>query len=120
MSHIDITQAERDASYARDNYICAYCGIRVTPGLHTGHHDAATLDHIVTRHAGGADVVTNLVTACASCNSSRGKTPLQRWYRKLAAQGIDISAVRARVARRHRGIQRLTRRIQKLLALDAA
>jgi len=119
MSHINISQHERDAGYARDDYTCAYCGCRVTPGLHTGHHDAATLDHIITRHAGGADVLSNLVTACASCNSSRGKTTIQKWYRKLAAQGIDVASVRAKVARKNRGTKRIVNMFRKLAAIAA-
>ena len=47
----------------RDDRICAYCG-----GV------ADTVDHIISRHDGG-DLwdKENLISACKSCNSSKGK-----------------------------------------------
>ena len=53
----------------RDNYTCAYCGVP----------DARTVDHIVPRSAWpegvpGVDEDSNLVVACASCNSRKGNS----------------------------------------------
>ena len=49
--------------------ICAYCG------------DAAdlSLDHVIPRLRGGDDEPSNLVTACRSCNSSKGARDLLEW-----------------------------------------
>ncbi len=49
----------------RDNYTCQYCG-RKPPQV------VLEVDHRVPVSAGGADVASNLVTACVDCN--RGKS----------------------------------------------
>lgn len=46
-------------------YICSYCGSA-----------GATLDHIIPRSKGGADVPENCVLACKSCNSSKSNKSL--------------------------------------------
>lgn len=48
---------------------CSYCG--ATENL--------ALDHIFPQKLGGKDVGDNLVYACRSCNSSKGKTDLMEW-----------------------------------------
>ena len=51
----------------RDNHICQYCGISKIP---------LTVDHIIPKGSGGADLWENLVTACKPCNQKKGnKTP---------------------------------------------
>jgi hypothetical protein len=50
--------------------VCAYC-------------DAAgplTVDHLLPRISGGTDDGHNLVRACRSCNSSKGRRDLLLWY----------------------------------------
>lgn len=47
---------------ARDQFQCRYCG---------GEADLA-IDHVVPERFGGAAEYANLVTACRSCNSSKG------------------------------------------------
>lgn len=55
----------------RDNFRCAYCGIK--PG--TGK---LTLDHVLPKSKGGKDVPENLVASCFSCNNKKGdRTPEQ-------------------------------------------
>lgn len=55
----------RRAVFARDEYRCQYCGRR-----------ADSIDHVVPRSRGGADVWENLAAACRSCNTSkRDRTP---------------------------------------------
>lgn len=49
---------------------CAYCG----------EAGPLTLDHLVSRHAGGLDVADNVVWACRRCNSSKGARDLLVWY----------------------------------------
>ncbi len=43
---------------------CVYCNVEMTEG-------ETTLDHLVTKSAGGRLEVNNLVLACAACNHSR-------------------------------------------------
>jgi len=51
--------------YLRDNMQCQYCG-RTPP------NDELTIDHIVPRSRGGKTVWTNVVLACARCNTLKG------------------------------------------------
>lgn len=51
----------------RDGYTCNYCG-----------NEATTADHVVPVANGGTDDVSNLVAACVSCNSSKGKKEATR------------------------------------------
>lgn len=68
-----IRKERRAALYERDGWQCAYCG--------RGPRDARrmdqaavilTLDHLTARSHGGDNSPRNLVSACKSCNSSRG------------------------------------------------
>ena len=51
--------------FARDRYLCAYCG-------HRFHSDALTREHIVPVSRGGADTWMNCISACRSCNGHKG------------------------------------------------
>jgi 5-methylcytosine-specific restriction endonuclease McrA len=52
----------------RDKYRCQYCGSR----------SKLTLDHVIPRSKGGLNTWDNLVTACESCNGTKGdRTPQQ-------------------------------------------
>ena len=48
---------------------CVYCGAT----------DNLSLDHLIPRLRGGEDAADNLVTACRSCNSSKGSRDLLEW-----------------------------------------
>ena len=48
---------------ARDQGICAYCG----------QENSTTVDHVLPVARGGDDSESNLVCACVSCNTSKGK-----------------------------------------------
>ena len=48
---------------------CAYCGAT----------DNLSLDHLIPRLRGGEDASDNLVTACRSCNSSKGARDVLEW-----------------------------------------
>ena len=50
--------------------ICSYCG----------SIDKLSLDHIFPRRYGGTDTGDNLIYACKTCNSSKGKKDLMQWY----------------------------------------
>ena len=53
---------KRKEVFERDNWICFYCGERVSSGN-------ATLDHFHPQHAGGDHSMENLKTSCLTCNS---------------------------------------------------
>ena len=53
-SRVPLTRA---ALMRRDNYLCAYCGLR-----------ADTIDHVVPRSRGGAHAWENCVASCNRCN----------------------------------------------------
>ena len=55
--------------FYRDNFICQFCGIKVT-------RSTATIDHVIPRSKGGLSTYENTVTACNRCNSrKRDRTP---------------------------------------------
>ncbi|MDW7670588.1 MAG: HNH endonuclease [Bacillota bacterium] len=49
--------------------VCCYCGADTK----------LTLDHLVSRKAGGKDSGDNIVHACKTCNSSKGSKDLIEW-----------------------------------------
>ena len=73
--------------YKRDRFICVYCGKEKTRG-------ELTVDHVRPRSNGGHNHVSNLVTACRSCNSSRQDLPLRVWCEKT---GKDFEVIRRRI-----------------------
>lgn len=70
-----ITPVRRLAIYLRDGFTCAYCG----RDLRGAAPREITLDHLTCKALGGGHESTNLVTACLTCNSSRGA--LVAWWR---------------------------------------
>ena len=74
-----IRKASRLRLYARDSYQCVYCGIPVAPGDSTGAAPPgvalASLDHLAGREGPNPNATANLVTACHTCNATRGDTP---------------------------------------------
>jgi len=53
------------------NRECAYCGAL-----------ADTLDHVKSRHKGGATVASNLVPACCNCNRKKGSEEWRNWFNR--------------------------------------
>jgi 5-methylcytosine-specific restriction endonuclease McrA len=53
------------ALFARDRYLCLYCGRRCTRG-------ELTRDHVVPLSRGGLDIWENVVSACLACNLKKG------------------------------------------------
>ncbi|MBB4844809.1 5-methylcytosine-specific restriction endonuclease McrA [Paucibacter oligotrophus] len=51
--------------FARDRYVCAYCG-------HRFHADELTREHIQPSSRGGRDNWMNCITACRGCNGRKG------------------------------------------------
>lgn len=59
------------ALFARDRYLCLYCGDHF-------HRGELTRDHVVPISRGGYDAWENVVTACLRCNVRKGgRTPAQ-------------------------------------------
>jgi len=57
--------------YKSWDYKCGYC------------EDVATsLDHIVPRFKSGSSNRNNLIPACRRCNSNKGSTEVETWYRQ--------------------------------------
>jgi 5-methylcytosine-specific restriction endonuclease McrA len=60
---------DREALFARDRHLCAYCG-------QVFKEDDLTADHVIPESRGGAWSWMNLVAACAACNSRKDdRTP---------------------------------------------
>lgn len=56
--------------FARDGYVCSYCG-EPTEEPHC--------DHVDPLSRGGSNDLSNLTTACATCNASKGAKTLEEW-----------------------------------------
>ena len=66
------------ALFARDRYLCMYCG------MHYSRSDL-TRDHVLPLSRGGLDIWENVVAACLACNTRKGsKTPQQAGMPLLA------------------------------------
>lgn len=52
-----------------------------------------TADHITPRAIGGDDEASNLVPACRTCNSSRGKKDFDEFLEEIAAQKIAFETM---------------------------
>lgn len=72
----------------RDGCRCAYCGATAEE---SGAH--LHLDHLRPRSQGGADVASNLVTACRRCNTARQDMSVAQWSAYAATKyGIVFSS----------------------------
>lgn len=70
----DYTRAPKltnETLFERDRYVCAYCS-----GLF--NKENLSREHIVPRGQDGADIWTNVVTACKHCNSMKGCRTLEQ------------------------------------------
>lgn len=57
-----VISLDNRALFARDNYICLYCGERYSKSQ-------LTRDHVFPQGRGGKDIWQNVVTACDHCNN---------------------------------------------------
>jgi 5-methylcytosine-specific restriction endonuclease McrA len=76
---LDPTPALTNAAlFARDGYLCLYCGQEF-------HRPHLTRDHVAPVSKGGRDIWENVVAACFHCNSRKGnRTPQQAGMPLLA------------------------------------
>ncbi|MFB9067949.1 HNH endonuclease [Pseudofulvimonas gallinarii] len=66
------------ALFARDRYLCLYCGAHCSRG-------ELTRDHVVPLSRGGRDIWENVVASCIACNVRKGaRTPAQAGMPLLA------------------------------------
>lgn len=73
-----IRPAKRLSIYLRDGLACCYCGVTIEDGARL------TLDHVTPLSRRGTNKETNLVTACLSCNSSRGNRKVEDFCTAVA------------------------------------
>jgi hypothetical protein len=67
------------ALFARDGYLCLYCGHSFSPR-------ALTRDHIVPVSRGGSNAWANVASACKSCNHRKNNRSPAEW-------GVELIAV---------------------------
>ncbi len=81
-----IRPTSRLAIYLRDQFLCVWCGANLT----RRPAKDVTLDHVVPREQGGTNDARNLVTACKSCNASRGTRDVREsaLYLACSARGV--------------------------------
>jgi hypothetical protein len=63
---------------------CAYCGLDGT-STHGPDGEYWHIDHVYPRSKGGLSVASNLVKACAFCNSSKGANYGAEWQPRRSA-----------------------------------
>ena len=74
----------RKAVFIRDRFTCQYCGTRVS--LKSG-----TRDHVVPRSRGGADTLSNVVTACSACNTRKDSMTPEAAGMRLLSQPRSLT-----------------------------
>lgn len=78
----------------RDNHLCRYCGA-------TAPDVKLTVDHVIPTALGGSDDPSNLVTACADCNSGKtSSSPDATHVTDVAEDAVRWSAAMSEVSRR--------------------
>jgi hypothetical protein len=76
----------------RDNHACRYCGAAAPEAR-------LTVDHVIPVALGGTDEASNLVAACADCNSGKSSSsPGQPLVDDVAADALRWGAAMARAA----------------------
>jgi hypothetical protein len=67
-----VWQRLRRFVFSRDGHRCQYCGTTDGP---------MTCDHVLPLARGGSNDISNLTTACAPCNRSKGSNTVSEWVR---------------------------------------
>ncbi|MEX2953502.1 HNH endonuclease [Serratia fonticola] len=58
---------------------CAYCGVLLSS-------ESLTVDHVLPKHRGGDNSVTNLLACCRPCNTAKGTKTMEQWRRFYAVK----------------------------------
>lgn len=86
--------ARRFALYARNDFRCTYCSLRIEL---SGY--GLTLDHVIPSSHTPDDSSENLVVACRRCNSTRQNIPVAEFAAAMARdRGYDKDVILACVA----------------------
>lgn len=72
-------KALRSVVFKRDGYACQYCGDKT---------QKLECDHIIPVTRGGSNDLTNLTTACKTCNGSKGNKLVNEW-RPVSPASLD-------------------------------
>ena len=101
-----LTQAEREAVYAKTNGHCAYCGAEITLKQMQADH-VIPMEFFDAYKAVGKDIdnIENMLPACRSCNNYKSSLTLEklrqaieRWPTILARDSVTYrNAVRFRL-----------------------
>lgn len=79
----------RTGVFRRDQYVCQYCSVALTPAR-------LTIDHIKPRVRGGENSWRNCVTACQPCNNKKGdRTPEEAAMRLIRKPAIPQLTIRS-------------------------
>lgn len=70
--------------FARENYICALCGIKTSKSGGKYANNYPTIDHIIPLSKGGQHIPGNLQCLCRKCNISKGSKNGQAWTAAVA------------------------------------
>lgn len=87
-----VPQHGQELAQRLGGFVCGYCGRplarhqRGQPWTGT-RINIATIDHIIPISNGGTDAPNNLMLACLSCNTEKGKRTLDE-YRILVSRSI--------------------------------
>ena len=77
-----IGKSKRLQVFKRDNFICCYCKIDLTPfWKEPTTRYLVTLDHKYPKSRGGGKKMKNLVTSCLQCNMIKGNRTLEEFVR---------------------------------------
>lgn len=96
----------------RDDYRCRYCGA-------TSEHVLLTVDHVLPVALGGKDDATNLVAACADCNSGKSSaTPSDALVADVEDDALRYMRAAGLVAERR--VQRLDALYDAIQQFDLA
>jgi 5-methylcytosine-specific restriction endonuclease McrA len=79
----------RSIMLERDGHACVYCGA----------NKPLEGDHIVPLSQGGSNDLTNLATACRTCNLSKASSMLEEWHARRAAAVPKKRGIRRRTIR---------------------
>lgn len=96
-----VTVLTRKNIYARDRYLCQYCGKKINP-------KELTLDHIMPESRGGSYSWSNLVSCCVSCNRKKANMTPEEAGMKLLHQPKPLTVHTSRAIVRLIGLEEST------------